>query len=217
VSNYTVHVPPPCEEEVRVIFADEHIIVVDKPAGLLSVPGRFVKDCVVQRLQFEYPDISVVHRLDLDTSGVLVFANSKLAVSALNRYFRERTIEKSYEALVYGTLQEEQGEIDLSLQPDPVNRPRQMVSETGKAALTRYQLLTVQDGCSRVSLKPVTGRSHQLRVHCAEIGHPILGCDLYAHQRAFDMASRLMLHARSLSFKHPLSHELMTFDTEVPF
>lgn len=200
------------------IFADEHLLVVNKPSGLLSVPGRFMKDCVLHRMQFEYPDARNVHRLDLDTSGLLVLALSQLAVSDINRQFRERIVGKSYVACVYGDVIDAEGEIDLPLAPDPVNRPRQLVDhEQGKASLTRFERLRVENGCSRLLLRPVTGRSHQLRVHLAAIGHPILGCDLYAHEAAFKASDRLCLHASELNIDHPATAERLTFSCPVPF
>jgi tRNA pseudouridine32 synthase/23S rRNA pseudouridine746 synthase len=215
---YTHHVPPPCLEEVDVLFADEHILVVVKPAGLLSVPGRIVKDCVLQRMRAGYPDVRIVHRLDLDTSGLLVLSLSDLSTSDLNRQFREREISKQYVALVYAQMQLVKGEIDLPIRPDPDNRPRQLVDHVeGKSALTRYERLEVFDDATRVLLRPVTGRSHQLRIHLAEIHHPILGCDLYAHEAALSAAKRLCLHASQLEFTHPASGEILSFSSRVPF
>ncbi len=218
MGNYTSHIPPPCQEEVLVRFADDDLLVVEKPAGLLTVPGRFVKDCVLQRVRFDYPDVVVLHRLDLDTSGLLVMSQSKHATSELNRQFREREISKEYLATVFGEVEKVKGEIGFALRPDPNDRPRQVVDEQeGKPALTRYELLQIVDGNSELLLMPVTGRSHQLRIHLASIGHPILGCDLYAHEDAFAAADRLMLHASRLSFTHPSSGERMSFASEAPF
>ena len=171
LERFTHHVPPPCEEEVRVRFADAHVIVVEKPAGLLSVPGRFVKDCVVARLSYDYPDVAVVHRLDLDTSGLMVFSQSRSATSSLNRQFRERTVEKVYEAMVAGEAPET-GEIDAPIRADWANRPRQKIAVDGKPALTRFSRLGFDSASntSTVELAPVTGRSHKLRLHLAHIG-----------------------------------------------
>lgn len=215
---FTHHVPEPCLEEVEVIHVDDHLVVVNKPSGLLSVPGRFVKDCVVYRLQFEHPDIRVVHRLDLDTSGILVLANSGLATSDLNRQFRERTIGKEYEALVFGVMEQREGEVNAPMRPDPDNRPRQLIDfETGKPSLTRFEVIAVEDGNTRVRLLPVTGRSHQLRVHMMHIGHSILGCDLYADEVAFKAADRLCLHAKTLELDHPETGERMSFTAPTGF
>ncbi|MBL6690458.1 MAG: RluA family pseudouridine synthase [Pseudomonadales bacterium] len=215
---FTHHVPEPCLEEVEVLHVDEHLIVVNKPSGLLSVPGRYVKDCVVHRLQFDHPDIRVVHRLDLDTSGIIAFANSQHATSDLNRQFRERTIGKEYEALVFGLLDEDAGDIDVPMRPDPENRPRQLVDfEAGKPSLTRFEVLERMENVTRVRLLPLTGRSHQLRIHMMHIGHPILGCDLYAHPEAFSAADRLCLHAKVLELDHPGTGERMKFIAPVNF
>ena len=199
-------------------FADDDLLVVEKPAGLLTVPGRFVKDCVLQRMMFDFPDVVVLHRLDLDTSGLVVMSQSKRATRELNRQFREREVSKEYLATVFGEVKKVKGEIDLALRPDPDDRPRQVVDEQkGKPALTSYKLLQIIKGNSQLRLTPVTGRSHQLRVHLASVGHPILGCDLYAHEEAFAAADRLMLHASRLSFKHPTTGVLMSFFSDAPF
>ncbi len=215
---YTHHVPPPCAEEVRVVHADDHLLIVDKPSGLLSVPGRFLKDSVLQRVMFEYPDARVVHRLDLDTSGLLVLALTSLATSDLNRQFRERLVNKVYIAEVWGLVADDEGEIDLPMRPDPVNRPRQVVDhDLGKAALTKFTVLDRRHATTLVALYPVTGRSHQLRVHLASLGHPILGCDLYASKAAFAAADRLCLHASKIGFSHPLTSEAVSFQSRHPF
>jgi len=200
------------------LFADDDLLVINKPAGLLSVPGRIVKDCALSRLQFDYPDIAIVHRLDLDTSGLLVFSQSRLATSDLNRQFRERLVSKQYVAVVDGTVAQDTGEIELALRPDPENRPRQVVdSEAGKWSLTKYKVVDRQANRTRINLFPVTGRSHQLRVHMAETGHPILGCDLYANEDVFNQSDRLMLHATGIQFSHPSSGEWLTFHSQPPF
>ena len=218
MTQYTFHIPPPCTEEIEVIHVDDDLLVVNKPAGLLSVPGRIVKDCVLNRLQADFPDVVIVHRLDLDTSGLLVLSLSKLATSELNRYFRERSISKQYIAVVHGNVEQEKGEILLPIAPDPVNRPRQLIDhEHGKAAHTRYEVIQRMPDSTRLLLTPITGRSHQLRIHLAEIGHPILGCDLYAHEEALGSADRLLLHASSLQFEHPSSKAQSDFVSEPAF
>lgn len=216
--HYTHHVPPPCDEPIELVHEDEHIVVVSKPAGLLSVPGRFVKDCVLNRLLVSYSDVVVVHRLDLDTSGLLVFARTKLAVSELNRQFRERTITKRYIADVFGSVNLSEGCIEYAIAPDPINRPKQIIDEiNGKAALTNYKLVERSSDKSRLQLFPITGRSHQLRIHLASIHHPILGCDLYAHEQALNAADRLMLHAEHLGLIHPQTGENLVFSSALPF
>lgn len=217
IDNYTRHVPPPCDEIVDVLYSDEDVLVVSKPAGLLSVPGRYVKDCVLSRMLVDYPRARIVHRLDLDTSGLLILANSDIATRDLNRQFRERVVKKNYEALVYGEVKDAEGEITASIIADWENRPRQRIDEQGKSALTRYQALDTSESQSRLRLTPITGRTHQLRIHLAWIDHPILGCDLYAHQAAFESSDRLCLHASGIEFEHPQSGERMKFASDVPF
>ena len=197
---------PHSQEEIRILHEDDDLLLVRKPDLLLSIPGRHPlnKDCLVTRLQQRYPSASIVHRLDLDTSGIMVIPLNKPAHAHISRQFQERRVEKSYHAIVYGLLAEESGEIDLPIASDWANRPRQMIChERGRSALTRFEVLERGVDRTRVLLKPVTGRSHQLRIHMRELGHPILGCDMYAHPQALAMASRLMLHASTLAFEHP--------------
>lgn len=216
----THHIPPPCQKEIDVIYADGHILVVNKPDGLLSVPGKVVKDCVLHRVLFDYPTASIVHRLDLDTSGLMVLALSKLAVSAINRSFRERKIEKAYVALVQGLVDEDKGTIDLPLGHDPEHRPRQRVDTVaGKEAITRYEVIhrDIAQHRTRLLLKPETGRTHQLRLHLKAIGHPILGCDLYAPDEVLALSERLMLHASLLAFSHPESKKWLQYEAVAEF
>jgi tRNA pseudouridine32 synthase/23S rRNA pseudouridine746 synthase len=210
-----LYVPPLCTEDIRTLYADDDILVVVKPAGLLSVPGIVNKDCLVTRVQADYPGARIVHRLDLDTSGIMVLARTQHAVADINRQFRERSIDKRYEAIVYGELTGD-GSINLALSPDPDNRPKQRIDLDGKDALTRFEVLE-PGATSRVVLLPTTGRSHQLRVHLAAIDHPILGCDLYAHAEALAMSDRLQLHATGLTIDHPGSGERTAFSDPVPF
>ena len=208
----------PMSLEIR--FFDEDIVVVSKPTLLLSVPGRGEdkQDCVVSRLERDFPGIREVHRLDWETSGLLLLARNKAAHRELSRQFQEREVDKSYTAVVAGVPEERQGEIDLPLRCDWPNRPRQMVDPLqGKPSLTRWELLSAGSDRSRLRLIPITGRSHQLRVHLMTIGHPILGDRLYAHDKAHAMAGRLLLHATTLAFTHPESGEDMRFCDEPPF
>lgn len=205
----TYHPPP--DTGLRPIFADQHLLVVDKPAGLLSVPGRGEDkaDCLLSRMQRDFPDALAVHRLDMATSGLLLLARGEEMHRQLSRLFRERLVNKRYIAVVAGCPPAACGEIDLPLICDWPNRPRQKVDfEIGKRSLTRFRLLDFDQkrNLSRVELEPVTGRSHQLRVHLAELGHPILGDDLYGGV-AQAMADRLLLHASELAFVHPASGE----------
>lgn len=196
-------------------------MVVNKPSGLLSVPGRQEehKDSVMTRIQRDFPAAESVHRLDMATSGIMVVAMSKAAERELKRQFREREPEKTYVARVWGHLAEEKGVIDLPLICDWPNRPKQKVCfETGKPAQTGYEVLARDDDNStRVRLKPVTGRSHQLRVHMLALGHPILGDNFYAHEDAKAMAPRLQLHAEMLTITHPKYLTPMTFRQPADF
>jgi tRNA pseudouridine32 synthase / 23S rRNA pseudouridine746 synthase len=204
-----------------VLYQDEHIMVINKPGGLLSVPGRAPenKDSVMTRIQADYPTAESVHRLDMATSGVIVVALTKAAERELKRQFREREPKKSYIARVWGHLAQDKGLIDLPLICDWPNRPKQKVCyETGKSSQTEYQVLSRDaDGSTRVKLSPVTGRSHQLRVHMLAMGHPILGDGFYAHPEAKAMASRLQLHAQELSITHPKFGTVVHFKCEAEF
>ncbi|HHL2499097.1 TPA: bifunctional tRNA pseudouridine(32) synthase/23S rRNA pseudouridine(746) synthase RluA [Yersinia enterocolitica] len=204
-----------------VLYQDEHIMVVNKASGLLSVPGRAPenKDSVMTRIQADFPTAESVHRLDMATSGVIVVALTKAAERELKRQFREREPKKSYVARVWGHLAQDEGLIDLPLICDWPNRPKQKVCyETGKSSQTLYQVLSRDaDGSTRVKLSPITGRSHQLRVHMLAIGHPILGDGFYAHPEAKAMASRLQLHAQELCITHPEFGTVMHFKCEPEF
>lgn len=211
--------PPPGDPDYLLI--DEFFVAVNKPSGLLSVPGRGEDrlDCVISRVQARFPDALTVHRLDLATSGVLLLARGAEAQSKISKAFQNRRVDKRYVAVVDGSLKTARGEIDLPLIVDWPNRPRQMVDfELGRPSLTRYERESVApDGLSsRVRLFPVTGRSHQLRVHLASLGHPILGDDLYAGEAQF-RAPRLLLHAEWLSFPHPLTGETVEVLAPTPF
>lgn len=200
-------------DDIELIYSDKHLVVVNKPSGLLSVPGRGPdkKDCVVRRVQLAYPTARIVHRLDCATSGLMVLALDADAHRELSRQFHDREVSKEYVARVWGQLQKEQGEVDLPLMTDWPNRPRQKVDEAGKQALTKYLCLSRDENSSRVKLIPVTGRSHQLRVHMLSLGHAILGDRLYASQEAIDAAERLLLHASYLAFSQPVTKERLEF------
>ncbi len=210
---------PPADPP-RVIFADHEILVVDKPAGLLSVPGRgdHKADCTIERLRGAFPTILLVHRLDQDTSGVMVFALTPHAQRHLAKQFEERRTKKIYVARLAGHLQPKTGTVDLPLIVDWPNRPRQKVDHAeGRPALTDWRVMRYEGDSTRVRLMPKTGRSHQLRVHMAETGHPILGDPLYAAGAARDDYPRLMLHAESLRFAHPDSGIQQTYSQPAPF
>ena len=197
---------PHSQEEIAILYEDDDLLLVRKPHLLLSIPGRHPlnKDCLITRLQQRYISASIVHRLDLDTSGIMVIPLNKACHAHISRQFQQRGVAKSYHAIVYGVVAGDSGEIDLPIACDWNNRPRQKICyQRGKAALTRYRVLERKEHCTRLLLQPVTGRSHQLRIHLRELGHPILGCDMYAHEEALGMADRLLLHATTLAFEHP--------------
>lgn len=213
-------------ESLFIVHADTHLVVVDKPAGLPSVPGRApeLQDCAASRVCALFSDTLVVHRLDMATSGLLLFARGLPAQRALNHAFERREVAKTYVAVVHGRPTAEGGSIDLPLMADWPRRPRQIVDPLlGKPALTHWRAIatgsftTSVPNATRVELRPVTGRSHQLRVHMAAIGHPILGDDLYAHAQALGMSSRLLLHATELTVLHPHTGERTTFRSAAPF
>ncbi|MGB8518398.1 MAG: RluA family pseudouridine synthase [Gallionella sp.] len=205
--------------KLQIIYQDASLLILDKPAGLLAVPGRGADklDSLATRVQVEFPDALVVHRLDMATSGLMLFARGAEMQSRLSAMFREREIAKRYVAIVAGKLTNESGEIDLPLSPDWPNRPKQQVNlAAGKPSLTRYRLLAYDEKSytSRVALEPITGRTHQLRVHLAAIRHPILGDALYGNPTT---APRLLLHAIELRFAHPLSGELIVCESAANF
>lgn len=204
----------------ELVYIDDTLIVVNKPAGLPSVPGRAegLQDCMASRVQAIAADALVVHRLDMATSGLLVLARGKAAQRQLSHAFAQREVGKTYVAVVAGQVEQDTGEIDLPLITDWPNRPRQKVDfETGKPSMTRYRVLTRSALDTRLALEPLTGRSHQLRVHLLALGHPILGDTLYAPPEVLARSTRLLLHAQSLSFVHPVSGEALQFDSPAPF
>lgn len=197
---------------VELLFVDDYLLVAVKPAGLLSVPGRGPdkQDCLSARVQANFPDALIVHRLDMATSGLMLFARGPVMQRTLSMMFQHREMDKRYIAVCSGKLEPTHGEIDLPIAPDWPSRPLQRIdTEHGKPSLTRYRLLFQESDRSRVELEPVTGRSHQLRLHLAALGHPILGDALYGDVNS---APRLLLHACMLSFTHPHNGELLTFE-----
>jgi tRNA pseudouridine32 synthase/23S rRNA pseudouridine746 synthase len=210
-------------EGLRLLYADEALVAVDKRAGMLSVPGRGAEkaDCAAKRVQAAFSDALIVHRLDMGTSGILVFGRGAGAQRALSIAFAERRVDKRYLAVVAGSPEADEGSIDLPLICDWPNRPRQMVShERGKPSLTRWRVLarlTGESPTTRLELEPLTGRSHQLRVHLQAIGNPILGDELYAPAEVHAMAPRLLLHAERLTLPHPSSGEPLVLHAPCPF
>ncbi|MGB0352517.1 MAG: RluA family pseudouridine synthase [Paracoccaceae bacterium] len=212
-----VYSPP--NTPLELIHEDHELLVVNKPAGLLSVPGKgdHLKDCLITRLQAAFPEALLVHRLDMDTSGVIVFARTPAAQRHLGLQFEKRMMKKSYLALVWGQVDGKEGVIDLPLIVDWPNRPLQKVChETGRAAVTEWKVLRHDETSTRMRLFPQTGRSHQLRVHMRELGHPILGDPFYATGPARDFP-RLMLHAETLRLRHPDGGRGMTFRAKNAF
>ncbi|CAM2007893.1 pseudouridine synthase [Acanthopleuribacter pedis] len=207
-------------EELDILFQDEALLVLDKPSGLLSVPGRSPqhKDSLALRAQRWFEGARTVHRLDWETSGVSVLALDADVHRELSRQFHDREVEKSYIAIVAGHVYPDEGEVALPLICDWPNRPKQMVDhENGRHALTRWQVIYREIDRTWMRLRPITGRSHQLRVHMQALGHPILGDRLYADLEALHMADRLQLHAERLAVTHPQSGERVTFYSPSPF
>jgi len=217
---HNTYTPPPnCG--LLVIFSDKFLLAVSKPSGLLSVPGRGEDkaDSMATRVQAEYTDALVAHRLDRDTSGLLVFPRGAKIHRKISMMFEAREMEKSYVAVVLGKLDQEQGEIDLPLNVDWPNRPLHIVDKVnGKPSQTRYQVLSYdpKSNTSRVALEPLTGRTHQLRVHMQALGHPIVGDTLYGGN-AKGSSPRLLLHAHTLDFKHPVTGEMLNLLAPLPF
>ncbi len=219
-NRYTTYTPPP-RTTLDILFQDEHLLVVNKPAGLLSVPGKGPEkqDCLVSRCAAEFGEIHIAHRLDMSTSGIITFARSKDAVRAMNQLFAGREVSKTYIAVVDGFIQQDRGEINAPLMVDWPNRPKQKIDTEGKPSCTYYKVLSrdAEANISRVQLTPITGRSHQLRVHMMSLGHAILGDEFYASDEAFQKSTRLLLHATQLHFIHPLTEQPLHIDCPPDF
>lgn len=213
------------EMAIEPLYADDALLVFDKPSGLLAVPGRGPdkQDCLSARAQARYPDALIVHRLDMSTSGLMVMARGPAAQRELSKAFAAREVHKRYVAVVAGRLEapaDQWGIIDLPIIVDWPNRPLRIVDHArGKPSRTRWRVLAhdANHCATRVELEPVTGRSHQLRVHLCALGYPILGDALYAPQDVQALSSRLLLHAGSLSFVHPMTGEALAFERPAPF
>jgi len=210
---------PASQQAYKIFYEDDVLLVVEKPCQLLTVPGRHPanRDCLISRVQRTFPSAQVVHRLDYDTSGLVVLPLNKNALSVLSKQFQARTIDKEYQAIVQGELPLA-GEINLPIAADTANRPLYKVClQTGKPSLTHYQRLHYDAAThtSRVALKPVTGRSHQLRLHLAALGHPIVGDVFYGNRAA--TASRLMLHAWQIEVQHPVTQQRIKIVVPPPF
>jgi len=211
---------PPRSPYLQLVYQDDQLLLVNKPSGLLSVRGKAPEhqDSIERRVQLVFPTARVVHRLDMATSGLMLMALTAESHKALNRQFELRQTEKHYIAVLEGKLTADYGEVFLPLRCDWPNRPRQMVCFShGKKAHTRYERLSQDENSTRVRLTPITGRSHQLRVHMQSLGHPILGDKFYASRRGLEAADRLLLHAAHLAFYHPTTGHWMSFDQPCPF
>lgn len=224
-------IAPPCHETIEILFQDEHLVLINKPSGLLSLSGKNPQnlDSVHHRLVKLFPGCTLIHRLDFGTSGLMVLARNKAINAALCQQFSQRTVTKIYSALLCGHLQDDEGVIDAPIAKDPALFPLMSICAiTGKPARSGYQVVErfyheLDDGTSlpltRVQLMPETGRTHQLRIHCQQMGHPILGCDLYGGRLlpGTEQTPRLMLHASELHFVHPFSLERIEARNTSPF
>ena len=214
-----IYSPP--QEDLVIVYEDDDLVVIEKPAGLLSVPGRLPEhqDSAYLRVLAQFPQAKITHRLDMATSGILMFAKHRDAEVAVSKMFQARTVDKHYIALVQGQLDAE-GSVEVPLITDWENRPRQIVHfELGKPAKTLYQALSydTETDITRVLLTPITGRSHQLRVHMQYIGHPITGDKLYHPEPTRSPLKRMALHASFLAFQQPLSGQSVAIHGSVPF
>lgn len=213
-----VYEPP--KTPLDILYIDEDVLVVNKPSGLLTVPGKELKhhDSLELRVKIEYPNSFLIHRLDMDTSGVIIFALSKSTQRSLNLQFEKRIVKKLYEARVFGNIKEDNGFIDLPLIVDWPNRPLQKIdAKEGKSALTHWQVLDREGDVTRVALMPETGRTHQLRVHMMSLGHTILGDRFYGNVAEINLANELQLHAKDLMIFHPKNGKKITFKAPLPF
>ncbi|WP_313654129.1 RluA family pseudouridine synthase [Pantoea sp.] len=224
-------IAPPCVEAITLLFEDEHLLIINKPSGLLSLSGKnpLNRDSVHHRLVAHFPGCTLVHRLDFGTSGLMVVARNRAINAALCHQFSQRRVSKTYQALLCGHLADEEGVIEAAIAKDPAQFPRMVICPgTGKPARSRYRVVEREifpgEGhgglpVTRVALTPETGRTHQLRIHCQQLGHPILGCDLYGGRLlpGAEQAERLMLHASELTLTHPVSGERMTLSVPSPF
>jgi tRNA pseudouridine32 synthase/23S rRNA pseudouridine746 synthase len=207
-------------DHFTVIYRDDRLLVLDKPSGLLSVPGRGpdLQDCLASRVQQAFPNALVVHRLDRDTSGLILMALDREAQREISRQFEHRQVHKAYECVVSGQPDQTTGLIDLPIGRDYDHPPRYKIDSVhGRASQTRWHLIETNTTGSRLEIRPITGRSHQIRLHLATLGHPILGDPLYANQAAFAAADRLLLHARDLQLAHPDTGQTISWQSACPF
>lgn len=203
-------IAPACHEHIQILYQDEHLLLIKKPSKLLSLSGKnpLNIDSVHYRLVKDFPNARLTHRLDFGTSGIMLISLSKSVNAHIGKQFQARSIKKSYCAILEGTLEKDEGTISFPIAKDVANFPFQKICyETGKEAITKFQVIEryLNPDLTKVTFTPLTGRTHQLRIHSREILHPIIGCDLYATERSKAMADRLMLHATTLEFVHPIS------------
>ncbi len=212
---------PPIHQGLDIVYQDKDILVVNKPAGLLTVPGKGPdkQDCLVNRVQIDFPEVLVVHRLDMATSGLLILARNKQIQGRLGDKFQRHEVKKQYVAVVNGHVTANQGVIDLPLITDWPNRPKQMVEfQRGKASVTHFQVISRNpDNTTSLKLYPLSGRTHQLRVHMQSLGHPIVGDKLYGITNCSPQSERLLLHAKELNFLHPDSGKIIAIQREADF
>lgn len=213
---------PPCHEQISIVYQDEYLLLINKPSGLLSLSGKHPlnKDSVHLRLLKDFPTATLVHRLDLGASGLLIVALHKQVNGHLTRQFQDRNVTKTYTALLHGHISNDTGSIDAPIAKNRANFPLQKICfASGKSAITHYEVSERLNKpfATRVVFKPESGRTHQLRIHSQVLGHPILGCDLYATDEAFFMAGRLMLHAQSIAFDHPITGKRINGISPCPF
>lgn len=215
-------IAPPCHAEINILFQDEHILLINKPNGLLSLSGKHPlnKDSVHFRLVQNFPTASLIHRLDFGTSGIMVVALHKILTAQLSKQFQNGDVKKTYIAVLHGHVKQDVGEIEFPIAKDEDNFPLQKIChQAGKKSKTLFKVIERLDNPprTRVEFSPLSGRTHQLRIHSRELGHPILGCDLYAHDEAFFMADRLMLHANKIEFLHPVTQKIIQGFCSCPF
>lgn len=215
-------VAPDCLQQIDILFEDEYLLAITKPSGLLSLSGKnpLNKDSVHHRLVQQYPDIRLTHRLDLGTSGIMLLAKNKIVNANLTKQFQARTVTKRYVSILAGEIKVNEGLIDFPIAKDALLFPRLKICyEGGKSAQSHYRVIERLDSpCrTRVVFTPVTGRTHQLRIHSQAFGHPILGCDLYGTEVTENMANRLLLHAFEIAFEHPLTGKVMSLSSPCPF
>lgn len=217
---------PLCDAQIEVLYQDEHLLLINKPPGLLTLSGKHPlnKDSVHFRLVKDFPTATMVHRLDFGTSGIMIVALDKAVNAHIGKQFQAHSVSKTYMAMLHGDVVAERGCIDQPIAKDRPNFPLQKIChDTGKDAVTHYEVVERmrgefgKPGSTRVIFKPASGRTHQLRIHSRELGHPILGCDLYATDEAFLMANRLMLHATHIRFDHPVSGKRVNGFSACPF